>query len=137
VDGDKIEVKLPMRLRAEPLLGDPTQLAAMYGPIVLAGRLGTEGLTKEMQYDADHGSANYGNTELAPPHAKAIGSSEISAKSASDARSVPWLEPVQGEALTFRTVGQKDAVTLVPLHRIIGERYAVYWKVNSEQPEQG
>jgi uncharacterized protein len=136
-DGDKIEVKLPMSLRAEPLLGDPTQQAAMYGPLVLAGRLGTEGLTKEMQYDADHGSANYGNTELAPPHAKAIGSSEISVKPAADAGSVAWLEPVQGETLTFRTAQQKDTLTLVPLHRIIGERYAVYWKVNSEQTERG
>jgi len=131
-DGDKIEVKLPMRLHAKPLLGDPTQLAAMYGPIVLAGRLGTEGLTKEMQYDVDHG-----NTELAPPHARPVGSSEINVKSAADAQSLAWLEPVAGQALTFRTVGQKDAATLIPLHRIIGERYGVYWKVNSEHAEQG
>jgi len=131
-DGDKIEVKLPMRLRAEPLLGDPTRQAALYGPIVLAGRLGAEGLTKEMQYDADDG-----NTELAPPHAKPVGSSEITLKSAADARSVAWLEPVPGQALTFRTVGQRTEVIAVPLCKIRGERYGVYWKVNSQEPERG
>ena len=132
VDGDKLEVKLPMRLHSEPLLGDPTQQAVLYGPIVLAGRLGTDGLTKEMQYDADHG-----NTELAPPRAKPAGSAEISLKSPDDIRSVAWLEPVQGQPLTFQTVGQKNATTLVPLHRIIGERYAVYWKIDSSRPEMG
>jgi DUF1680 family protein len=131
-DGDKLEIKLPMRLHSEPLLGDPTQQAVLYGPLVLAGRLGSEGLTKEMQYDADHG-----NTELAPPRAKPVGSADISLKSPDDARSVAWLEPVQGQPLTFQTVGQKSATTLIPLHRITGERYAVYWKIGSSRPEIG
>jgi uncharacterized protein len=125
-DGDKIEVKLPMRLHVEQLLGDPTQQAALYGPIVLAGRLGTDGLTKQMQYDADQG-----NTELAPPHAKPVGSSEVSVKSREELESAAWLEPVQGEPLTFQTVGQKSTTSLIPLSRIIGERYAAYWKVNT------
>jgi len=131
-DGDKIEVKLPMRLHAEPLLGDPTEQAAMYGPIVLAGRLGTEGLTKEMQYDEDHGP-----TELAPPRARPGGSAEIDVKSPEELRSMAWVEPVKGEALTFQTVGQRSSTTLIPLNRIIGERYAAYWKVNSAWPELG
>ncbi len=39
-DGDKIEVALPMQLRTEPLLGDPTLRAAFYGPLLLAADLG-------------------------------------------------------------------------------------------------
>ena len=31
--------------------------------------------------------------------------------------------------LEFRTVGQQNELTLVPLNRIFDERYAVYWKV--------
>jgi uncharacterized protein len=131
-DGDKIDVKFPMRLHPEPLLGDPAQQAAMYGPIVLAGRLGTEGLTREMQYDGDHG-----NTELAPPHAKPLGSSEISVKSPDELKSMAWVEPVKGDALAFQTVGQKMGTTLIPLNRLTGERYAVYWKVNSGWPKVG
>jgi len=34
-----------------------------------------------------------------------------------------------GAPLEFRTVGQATDVTLVPLHTVIDERYAVYWKV--------
>ena len=34
-----------------------------------------------------------------------------------------------GRPLEFRTVGQATDVTLVPLHRVIDERYAVYWRV--------
>ena len=46
-DGDRLELTLPMTLRACPMPDDPTLVAAMHGPVVLAGRLGTEGLTAE------------------------------------------------------------------------------------------
>ena len=42
--GDVVEVRLPMTLRAEPLPGSTDIVAFVYGPIVLAGRLGREGL---------------------------------------------------------------------------------------------
>jgi len=45
VTGDVVEVHLPMRLRAEPLPGHSDVVAILYGPIVLAGRLGRKGLT--------------------------------------------------------------------------------------------
>ncbi|MFY9803689.1 MAG: beta-L-arabinofuranosidase domain-containing protein [Candidatus Acidiferrales bacterium] len=122
-DGDRLEVKLPMRLHAEALLGDPTQQAVLYGPIVLAGRLGAEGLTEEMQYDVNHGA-----TQLSPPHAEPQGMANVTVKSAGELQAVSWIEPVKGHALTFQTVGQQNSTTLIPLHRVFGERYAVYWK---------
>ena len=123
-DGDKLELKLPMRLHTEPLPGDPTQQAVLYGPMVLAGRLGQDGLTEQMQYDVDHGE-----TDLAPEGAPR-GTMAIDVKSLADIRSAAWIEPVAGESLTFRTVGSSNATTLVPLSRIFGERYGVYWKVS-------
>jgi uncharacterized protein len=123
-DGDKLTVKLPMRLHAEPLLGDSLQQAAMYGPLVLAARLGTANLTRDMQYDVEHGE-----TELSP-RGKPEGSAEISVKSREEVASAAWVQPVAGQPLTFLTVGQKETKTLIPLNRIIGERYAVYWKIN-------
>ncbi len=123
-DGDRLEVKLPMRLHTEPLLGDPTQQAVLYGPMVLAGRLGTDGLTEQMQYDADHGE-----TQLAP-EGTPRGTMAVDVKSLADIRSATWIEPVAGETLTFRTVGSSNPTTLVPLCRVFGERYGVYWKVS-------
>ena len=124
VDGDRLDVKLPMRLHAEGLLGDPTQQAVMYGPIVLAGRLGQDGLTEQMQYDV-----NSGPTELAPRGAPE-GMMTVDVKSNDELRSAAWVEPVAGESLTFQAAGQPKPMTLVPLSRIFGERYGVYWKVN-------
>jgi uncharacterized protein len=128
-DGDKVEVKLPMKLRAEPLLGDPTEQAAMYGPLVLAANLGSGGLTDQMQHDDVMGP-----TELAPRRAEPAGSTEIAVKSPEELASAEWLEPVKGEPLTFQTVGQEKTAKLIPLNRILGERYGVYWKVNAGWP---
>lgn len=38
--GDRISLSLPMRLRAEPIPGDPTTVAFAHGPLVLAADLG-------------------------------------------------------------------------------------------------
>src|SRR5471030_2865249 len=46
--GDKIEMELPMQLHIEAMPDDPKVQAVMYGPVVLAGDLGAEGLTPEM-----------------------------------------------------------------------------------------
>jgi uncharacterized protein len=124
-EGDRLEVKLPMRIHSEPLLGDPAQQAVLYGPIVLAGRLGTEGLTSEMQYDVNHGP-----TELSPPHAEPKGTADVTVKSRQELQSVSWIAPVKGQPLTFQTVGQQNSTTLIPLHLLFGERYAVYWKTH-------
>jgi hypothetical protein len=40
-----------------------------------------------------------------------------------------WIRPVAGKSLEFRIYGQRTDVTLVPLARLFGECYAVYWDV--------
>ncbi len=44
--GDRIEMELPMRLRVQAMPDDPGMQAFLYGPLVLAGDLGGEGLTE-------------------------------------------------------------------------------------------
>ena len=44
-DGDVVHLRLPMRRQLQPLPNAPNLAAVMNGPIVLAGRLGTEGLS--------------------------------------------------------------------------------------------
>jgi uncharacterized protein len=43
-DGDELALRLPLRLHAAPMPDDASVAAVMYGPLVLAGRLGTAGL---------------------------------------------------------------------------------------------
>jgi len=117
-EGDRVEVRLPMSLRIETLPGDDTQQAAMYGPLVLAGRLGAEGLTKEMFY-AEYSTTPRGEQIFAP----------VIATNSKDP--LGWLKPVSGQPLTFQTVGQAKTISLIPLYRLFGERYAVYWKTAS------
>jgi DUF1680 family protein len=114
-EGDRVEVRLPMSLRIETLPGDDTQQAVMYGPLVLAGRLGTEGLTKQMFY------AEYSTT----PHGDAI---PVPAIATSSKDPLGWLKAVARQPLTFQTVGQERQISLIPLYKLFGERYAVYWK---------
>jgi hypothetical protein len=42
--GDRIEMELPMHLAAQALADDPGLQAFLYGPLVLTGDLGNEGL---------------------------------------------------------------------------------------------
>ena len=52
--GDTIEIEYPMSLHTEPLPGDPQKIAVLYGPIVLAGALGTDGMLEGVAYAKDH-----------------------------------------------------------------------------------
>jgi DUF1680 family protein len=114
--GDRVELELPMSLSVAPMPDDPTVLAAMYGPLVLAGRLGSEKLTRNMTY-GEYDCELKGE----PVAVDAI---------AGDLHDVSsWIEPAARRRLAFRTRGQAKELELVPLNRLFGERYAVYWKV--------
>jgi DUF1680 family protein len=117
--GDRVELDLPMELSAQPMPDDPTLQAAMYGPIVLAGRLGRQGLTPEMTY------GGY-DCELS---GKPVSAPEI----VGDFRNpATWLEPAARRPLTFRLKDQARALELVALNRLFDERYAVYWKLRGQ-----
>ena len=93
----------------------------MYGPMVLAGRLGTEGLTPSTLRAPPTKPRMVPEYTLPPVSAPAF-------KGSSDDLAA-WLHPVEGRSLEFRTAGQAQDVTLVPFHAIFDERYAIYWKV--------
>jgi DUF1680 family protein len=114
--GDRVELELPMSLSSAPMPDDPRLQAVMYGPIVLAGRLGAQGLSREMTY------GGY-DCELK-------GSPVPVGDVAGDPGDVgSWIERMPGGRLTFSTRGQSRPTSLIPLNRIAAERYAVYWKV--------
>jgi hypothetical protein len=100
---------------------DPTVQAVMYGPLVLAGRLGTDGLTPE-------------NVRAEPTKPRMVPEYKEEPRPLAEVRAAgedvgAWIHPSPGEPLTFRVMSQDAGVVLVPFYRLFGERYAVYWKV--------
>ena len=114
-NGDKIEMELPMHLRVESMPDDPQMQAFLYGPLVLAGDLGTDGVTEENSIRA-LGPALRQAPALEIPSFRASGDPSAWIKGAS-------------APLTFRTSGQTKDVTLAPLNSVLGKRYSVYWVV--------
>jgi uncharacterized protein len=132
--GDKVEMRLPMQIHVEVMPDDPQMQAFLYGPLVLAGDLGAEGLTEahiigpNLRVGAaipeQHGSP-LGPMNRTPP----VPDLEIPSFRASGSHPSSWIMAAD-EPLTFRTSGQRKDVTLVPLNRLYDRRYAVYWVVN-------
>lgn len=126
--GDRLEVALPMRLTVEPLAHSSRYVAFLYGPIVLSGQLGTEGLTK---YDFWQ-TRNHATTKLLPE-------GKFPALHGTPEALIAGLKPVAGKPLTFRSTGgvmQPTEVIMVPFFRNHYQRYAIYWRLATSQHEE-
>jgi len=122
-DGDIVQVRMPMTLRIESVPDDATVVALLYGPIVLAGDLGREGMDAVKQYGPSAPQLG----RLKPMEVPAL---------VCDLKSVlEHVKPVPGLPLTFKTegIGQPRDVSLVPFYRLFEDRYTVYWKVYSDE----
>ncbi len=122
-DGDRIEMTIPMSLWLCPMPDDANLAAVMYGPMVLAGQLGKVDVPREMIYTLDNWF-KYPEEYLA----------ETPVLVTNGRDPVSWIKPMEGESLTFRTigVGRPDDVVLVPYHRLWNQKYAVYWRLTDE-----
>jgi|WetSurMetagenome_2_1015567.scaffolds.fasta_scaffold06103_5 uncharacterized protein len=108
--GDKIEVKIPFSLRLESMPDDSSRVAIMYGPVVLAGELGSVDDTA------------------------AISPLFVPVLMTSDRNPADWLTPVKDQPNTFTlTVGRPRNVTLNPFYKTYNERYTIYWDMFSEK----
>jgi DUF1680 family protein len=110
-------MELPMRLTVEAMTDDPKVQAFLYGPIVLAGELGTEGLTDELVSGGDEAP----NTTKAPMQVPGL---VAAGHDPSD-----WIKSTGTAPLNFRTTGQARDVTMSPLNHL-WQRFAVYWSVS-------
>ena len=122
-------VRLPMHLHVVRMPDDPSLHAVMYGPLVLAGRMGTAGL------DAGSLRAEPTRPRTVPEYRLPPVAAPVITAPAADPSS--WLEPLTGRPLVFHTKGQAQPLTLEPLNGIFDERYAVYWKVLERPPQPG
>ncbi len=115
--GDTVQVRIPMSLRLEAMPDDPHMVAVLYGPILLAGDLGKDGLEDVKRY----GPSAPQLQKLKPITIPTLVAPQPSALLAA-------IKPA-GAPLTFKTagIGQPQDVTLIPFYKASDIRYTVYW----------
>lgn len=132
--GDVIALDIPLTLHIDQAPDDKQVQAAMYGPLVLAVRQGTEGLTNSMIYGGS-GPQGYDDgypmpaVSLQPPGRRRSAGASAPAPAVTPAGDGIWFEQVEGTRrypLQFHTKGRGPVHTLVPLNQIMDERYSVY-----------
>ncbi|SDD12002.1 hypothetical protein SAMN04487894_10698 [Niabella drilacis] len=119
--GDRIEVDYPMQLHLVPANDDPSVAAVVYGPVVLAGAMGSGNFSARAPYSDptmhnDYYTYNY--------HVPATMDTSLVLDPASPDRGI---KKIAGQPLLFKAPVQP--VTLRPLYDIHGERYVVYWHI--------
>ncbi len=103
--GDVVQIGLPMKLHQEAMPDDARRVAMLYGPLVLAGGLGSQEQPKpRIPVFVDDGK----------PLSQ-------------------WLKPVAGQALAFRSQGpgRPQDVSFIPFYQMHDERYSVYFDLFS------
>ena len=115
-NGDRVDIQLAMKLHTEPLPGTSNIVAVLYGPVVLAGELGTNGMPKTY-------AGNQTALVRVPDPAVPV--------FVGDATTILKKIKGAGAPLVFRTknLSPPGEVTLVPLYRANHERYTVYWNL--------
>lgn len=116
-DGDRVEATFPMSIHAETAHGDASRVALLYGPVVLAGELGTDGMQSPAPFSDpkkynDYYTYNY-NIPAGLPISLAI-----------DLKNPASSLQKTGEALVFKAA---NGVTVSPLYDLHRQRYVVYW----------
>jgi uncharacterized protein len=117
-DGDTVDVELPMHPYVVALPGSAAIAALMYGPLVLAGRCGTEGLSPGADIIVnERTSGDMLNTPMELPRLDL----QVSTL---DKR----LVRKGGESFAFGLETQNGQLEVIPYYRIAHERYNLYWQ---------
>ncbi|MAO66611.1 MAG: hypothetical protein CL666_16590 [Balneola sp.] len=128
-DGDQVEISLPMNLRLERLEDNENLAAVKYGPVLLAGKLGREGMDEDpipyAGFEGFDGRWDHRRYEDMPTvEAPAF---QTNGRSLNE-----WLKPTGSTSLNFKTqnAGQPFDVEFAPFYEVNHERYGIYWDIN-------
>ena len=127
--GDKVEVALPMSLRAVPLPDDSDNYSFMYGPVVLAAEIGRQEQLGMYADDSRGGHIAAGKQLPLQDMPVIVGNAD---------EVLSNITKVEGKPLTFHLAGTAPAryangMTLVPFSTLHECRYMVYWPVYTEE----
>jgi DUF1680 family protein len=119
-NGDTVKIQMSMRLHTESLPDSTNEVALLYGPIVLAGELGTNNMPEPLATT----QTQFNNVPDPAAPVLVTTADEV----------LKQIKPVSGRPLTFRThgIGRPQDVTLKPFYQIHRQRYTVYWKLLTE-----
>jgi hypothetical protein len=125
--GDKLEVEWPLALRTELLPHSTNWVAVLWGPIVLAGELGTAGLE----------GVPFHPRKYIASRTQPIDKATVFVGDTNDV--ITKIKPVAGKRLEFRTDGLASPadVTLAPFYTVHNQRYSVYWHLTDRTVDAG
>jgi hypothetical protein len=114
--GDVVTLELPAALRLERAKDAPSMVSVFYGPLLLAGRLGREGMPNDFADKDAH-------LKFPPAPVPAI----VNAS----ANPADWLTLIDDATLTFKAhdAGPASGIVFQPLYAVHHERYAIYWEL--------
>ena len=124
-DGDRIEITYPMKLRTETTPDNDKKVAILYGPLVLAGEMGTENFIKSAPYSNPNLYNDYYTYNYNIP-------SSLKTTLSIDKNNIEKdIKRIDGR-LIFKAA--KENIILEPLYNVHRQRYVVYWDwMNSNQ----
>jgi DUF1680 family protein len=125
-NGDVVELRLAMAVVAESAPAAPDIVAFTYGPLVLAGAFGTDGLAPGA--DIVVNERKYGAYNAAPFTPPTLAGTPATLAAAVRTGAAP-LE------FTMATTGHPP-IRLIPYHRVAHERYATYWTIGTPAAPQ-
>lgn len=121
-NGDTIEISFDMQIKVNPTSDNPKVAAVTYGPIVLAGAMGTEGMLEPAPYSNPKLYNDYYTYDY---HVPASVSNQLNLDGKKLEKSIV---KENDNVLKFKIKG--TANTLKPIYDIHRERYIVYWNLN-------
>ena len=122
-DGDQIAVTYPMSLQLETTSDNPNKGALLYGPIVLAGELGTEGMQEPAPFSNPKLYNDYYTYQYNIP-------TDINTTLKVNRKKLDKTIQRIGDELKF-TTPTGDIIS--PLYDIHRQRYVVYWDLEDEK----
>jgi len=123
--GDKIEVRLPMKLTTEELTGNSQYVAFLHGPIVLAAK------TDILNADSckGNGADRFGGFRA---KGKLYPLDSVPVLMANEVNLAKYLKPVPGKAQTYTATDLINIpfknLELIPFYKLHDARYMIYWK---------
>lgn len=122
-DGDRVEIDYRMSLYMVEANDNPDKVAVMYGPLVLAGVMGTEGMVAPAPFSNPELHNDYYTYDYRVPATLKTGLTLDKKKPEQ------CIKASDSNKLVFNVVNEN--IRLEPIHKIHHQRYVVYWDLSN------